>query len=91
MRALLEEDKIVVILNKRLDNIEITMNVMYESAKNVQRQPNGNDVYAKVDKPSNIYAKVNKVFKKKSPEPTNDVYSQVQKPKKEGQTNKREG
>ena len=58
------------------------MNVMYESAENVQRQPNGNDVYAKVDKPSNIYAKVNKVFKKKSPEPTNDVYSQVQKPKK---------
>ena len=58
------------------------MNVMYESADNVQRQPNGIDASAKDDKPLNIYEKVNKVFKKKSPAPTNDVYSQVQKPKK---------
>ena len=55
---------------------------MYESADNIRRQPNGNDVYAQVNKPSNIYAKVSKALKKKSPEPTNDVYSQVQKPKK---------
>ena len=61
---------------------ESAENVQRQPTENVQRQPNGNDLYAKVDKPSNIYAKVNKVFKKKSPEPTNDVYSQVQKPKK---------